>query len=155
MSNATCQQANLEANAYNTALADSNSYAARSALLANHPVNEQRIAALTAISDFLHGRRSLNSIGWIGQGHRVLMALSQTPQVQAPQSSRQMAVPRTGGFAPESRGPAQSCNSNSDCVGSLRCEASICVDPVGGGHDYRSPAGTYRPESRRAGESCE
>jgi len=54
-----------------------------------------------------------------------------------------------GGFAPSSRTQGQSCNSNSDCSGSLRCEAGSCA----GDEDAR-PALVFPASSRLLGQSC-
>jgi Zn-dependent protease with chaperone function len=48
---------------------------ARSALLAAHPANEDRKAALLAAVDYLRGMRPLRSLSSLGQGYKVFLAL--------------------------------------------------------------------------------
>ena len=47
-----------------------------SSLLADHPTNENRIAALVAAVDYLDGKRSLDSLAALGQGYNIFAALS-------------------------------------------------------------------------------
>lgn len=53
--------------------------------------------------------------------------------------------------AVESRRACESCNSNSDCAGELRCERAMCsaTDSAAAAAAFTTPAtgGAFRPES--------
>jgi len=74
--NSTCQTAQANAQQYDTAVNRFSSEQRKSVLLATHPVDRDRIAALAATVDYLKGRRSLDSLSGIGQGYRVFVAMN-------------------------------------------------------------------------------
>ncbi|MGA0573101.1 M48 family metallopeptidase [Variovorax sp. VNK109] len=158
--NMVCAQASQNVTAFNNAMSTNSREESRSALLATHPLNEDRINALIVINDYLRGRRSLDSLGSIGQGQRVFVALgtSTAGAAVASPAVAPPAAPGAGGFAPESRRAGESCNSNSDCAGELRCERAMCsaTDSAAAAAAFTTPAtgGAFRPESRMAGETC-
>jgi predicted Zn-dependent protease len=52
----------------------------KSALLDQHPANQDRITALVAANDYLLGKRTLESLAPLGQGYNVFVALGLKPQ---------------------------------------------------------------------------
>lgn len=161
--NSVCQSAEADRQAFNAdTLANANAEI-RSELLASHPVDQSRIAAIVASTDVLAGRRSLDDLAAHGQAHKVYLAMRLNAmeaaagrrEVQSqPQPSMQPPSQSiSGGFAAQSRQLGESCNSNSDCVGSMRCDRAVCIqDPNFG--VTSATGGVFRPESRQKGESC-
>jgi len=74
--NSTCQTASANAEKYNAYVKESSRNQIKSALLATHPADRDRISALAAAVDYLHERRSLNSLSGIGQGYNVFVAMN-------------------------------------------------------------------------------
>lgn len=52
-----------------------------SSLFNDHPANQNRVAAIAALNDYLAGRRDLQSIAKYQQSHRVMVALNQIDSV--------------------------------------------------------------------------
>ncbi len=50
-------------------------------LLGTHPDSQSRVAAVAALTDFIHGRRDLASLSSFDQGYRVMVALTQVESV--------------------------------------------------------------------------
>ena len=50
-------------------------------LFSTHPESQSRVAAVAALTDFIHGRRDLASLSHFEQGHRVMVALTQVESV--------------------------------------------------------------------------
>ena len=50
-------------------------------LLGTHPDSQSRVAAVAALTDFIHGRRDLASLSSFDQGYRVMVALTQVDSV--------------------------------------------------------------------------
>ena len=50
-------------------------------LLGTHPESQSRVAAVAALTDFIHGRRDLASLSSFDQGYRVMVALTQVESV--------------------------------------------------------------------------
>lgn len=78
--NSVCAQANQHAAAYNTALVDKNISDAQDELgkmMRSHPMPQERVAAIAAITDFFNGVRPLESLSSFEQPFRVLTALTQ------------------------------------------------------------------------------
>lgn len=73
--NVACQDAQARADRYNDLSRRYFYQVRRAPLLRTQPPDRNRIAALAATVDYLNGRRPLNSLGNIGQGYRVLVAL--------------------------------------------------------------------------------
>lgn len=74
--NSTCQAAQTNAQKYNAYLNDQSRSQTRSALLATHPADRDRISALVASVDYLYERRSLASLSGVGQGYKVFAAIN-------------------------------------------------------------------------------
>jgi len=79
--NAMCGDAEQKRLAYNKVVEEYNAAAAeeqRNVLLSTHPQDQSRVAAITAITDFLAGRRDVTSLSKFQQSSRVIAALQQT-----------------------------------------------------------------------------
>jgi Zn-dependent protease with chaperone function len=63
--------------AYNTELAQQATQAAQAKIMDDHPESQERIAAITAETDWLHGARSLASLQSYPRIHTVIVALLQ------------------------------------------------------------------------------
>lgn len=74
--NTTCQDSQNRINGYNAFVTKYSQTSARSVLLGTHPVDQQRIAFIVAATDYLKGRRSLDSLAGMGQGYNVFLAIS-------------------------------------------------------------------------------
>lgn len=73
--NSTCQNANANVQNYNAFLKQSSGGQLRSALLATHPTDRDRMVALAASVNYLRGNRTLDSLSGIGQGYVVYVAM--------------------------------------------------------------------------------
>jgi len=95
---ALCDRAEKNRVAYNQAIEqynESNGQIATAAIYSSHPGHQSRIAAVTALTDYVAGRRSLESLQKYQQSYRVMAALKQT-------DSALMKVATGGGDSPGS-----------------------------------------------------
>jgi Zn-dependent protease with chaperone function len=79
--NAMCADAEQKRLAYNQVVDAYNAAATderRNVLLGTHPQDQSRVAAITATTDFLAGRRDLSTLSKFEQTSRVIVALQQT-----------------------------------------------------------------------------
>ena len=78
--NSTCQTAQTNSERFNSSVTK---YQLGSVLLRSHPVDNDRISALFATTQYLKGSRSLQSLSGIGQGYNVFVAmrLETTPTI--------------------------------------------------------------------------
>lgn len=74
--NSTCQDAQTKATGYSAITSKISQQLASSVLLRTHPIDQQRIAFIVATTDYLRGRRPLDSLAASGQGYNVLLAIS-------------------------------------------------------------------------------
>lgn len=86
--------------AYNQALAQRNIVDARrrmAEIASSHPDNQSRVAAIAALTDFMRGRRGLNTLSGHEQAYRVMTALTAVDSVlvsgAGDASARHSAVP--------------------------------------------------------------
>ncbi len=79
--NAVCRDAENKRLAYNQALLQHNMDSQRNLIFSDHPQNQNRIAAIAALSDFVSRRRELDSISKYAQSYRVMAALKQIDSV--------------------------------------------------------------------------
>lgn len=94
--NALCDSAEKNRVAYNQAIEQYNeSNGQTAAIYSSHPGHQSRIAAVTALTDYVAGRRPLESLQKYQQSYRVMAALKQT-------DSALMKVATGGGEAPRS-----------------------------------------------------
>lgn len=152
--NEVCRQAFEEVQAYNATVGDKTRQGARETLLATHPVNSNRIEALRVTEEYLFGRRPLQSLAYLENTYPVLVALSERGAPPGAAAGRALPQPATGFYAPASRFVGESCNSNSDCTGSLHCVSNLCADAAASaGRAPPAPVG-FPAQSRTIGESC-
>jgi hypothetical protein len=81
-----CGNAQAFAVRYNQQVAAYNSMIQRqtaSAIFSDHPSYDNRVAAISVVSDYLAGRRDLSSLATFQQSYRVMVALEQVQDRQA------------------------------------------------------------------------
>ena len=77
--NNTCQNAQVNVERYNKFVREHSKDEMKLVLLRTHPLDQSRISALAASTDYLQGRRPLSSLSGIGQGYKVFMAMQPPP----------------------------------------------------------------------------
>ncbi len=71
-----CQIAESNRQQYNEYVEQESKLSRRSDLLRSHPADQERIAALVAVNDYLRGKRALKTLSEIGQGFKVFQAMN-------------------------------------------------------------------------------
>jgi hypothetical protein len=138
--NSTCQNAQVNTQKYNAVVKQYSGGQLRSALLATHPADQDRMTALAATTDYLNGRRTLDSLSGIGQGYNVFLALG------VPQPSNQAradAIP-----TPEPTTPASGSMSPPASVAETEVAEAMQKFGLSGTWSYDCAA-TSGPNSRR------
>ena len=93
-----CNQAQAGADSYNLAAANENQTAnqqAVAAIYSSHPNHQNRIAAVAVLTDYVAGRRPLESLKQYEQSYRVMAALKQTNSAILSRIESVEAVPKS------------------------------------------------------------
>ncbi len=96
--NAKCNDAEQKRLAYNQMVAEYNlakSEQSLNVLYSTHPNSQNRVAAIAALTDFMHGRRNLDTLQQFQQSYRVMVALKQKDSILLKQPIKQISQPKT------------------------------------------------------------
>ncbi len=111
--NATCQDAENRRVAYNQRLERFNQYQQQKSvgsIYRSHPAEQNRVAAIAALNDYVQKRRELESIQKYQQSYRVMVALREVKSVLLKPSEKLNATPAPPAEAPA---PAKTASGSS------------------------------------------
>ena len=102
-----CNEAEQKRVRYNQAVAQQNQKTSPkplATLYSTHPNDQSRIAAVAALTDYIQGRRPLDSLQQFGQSYRVMMALKEIDSVLMKRPPKREVQPRSAGESPQAAG---------------------------------------------------